>query len=113
MKKTLATIIFLIVIATVIAIPLIIVTTTKTVGSISYADAQEIVTSGVMSGKSENEVIQKLGNPDFRLDRDADVVLQYEIEREVHAFKIDYLPDQLCVIIDRADDQVIDVYVSD
>ena len=113
MKKKLGLSTLLTIIAIAIAIPAAILLTTKTNGSISYADATQIVTSGLLSGMNEAEVVKKLGEPDFRLELDEKIHLQFEIERETHVFKPDLFVENLCIEIDRTSDLVINVYVSD
>ena len=113
MKKKLQLLILLFITAIVIAIPIVILLTTKTVGSVSYTDANKIANSGSLLGMDETTVIQKLGEPDFRLELEDKFHLQYEIERETHALKPDFVIEKLCVDIAPSNEVVIDVYVSD
>ena len=113
MKKTLGIVLLLLIVAVIAAIPAVIMSTTKIVGSISSADAEQVMNSGVLSAMNENEIIQKLGKPDFRFELENEIHLQYLIKHETHALKPDFIIESLCINIDRSTGQPRDVYVSD
>lgn len=113
MKKTFVIVVLLLIVAAIAAIPVVIMSTTKTAGSISSADAEQVINSGMLSTMSENEITQNLGKPDFRIELEDEVHLQYKIKRKTHAFKPAFMIESLCINIDRSTGQPLDVYISD
>lgn len=85
----------------------------KTIGSITQADAEQLVAAEGLLGKDEQAVIKQLGGADFRIEIDGEVRLQYEIQREVNKLGFDFFYNALCLIIDQGEDRVVDVYISD
>jgi len=97
----------------VAAIPATIYFTKQTKGSIERDEAEQIIEAGLLSEKTKQDVLYNLGQPDFQVEVDNELRMQYEIKRKVHALSMDFMPAALCVIVNRNDDQVVEIWISD